>query len=141
MSRIAVHFGLRRGAEEGAYPLRSVTDEQQSQRPKWTQPSGPGFLGVVALSLARHVAAAMLLTRLRATTPRSSRCGHAVFADKLLAEMDAGTAAKIERGFVALPLFIARQPSFQDQTLTPVDIREVALHRRGSSFVIIKADK
>ena len=77
MSRIAAHFGLWRGAEEGAYPKGSVTDEQRSQRPKWTQPSGPGFLGAVALSLTRHVAL-WLCSSLDSAPPRQGPSGAAM---------------------------------------------------------------
>src|SRR5271170_7923002 len=66
MGRVAFIFWPLTRREEGEYPLRSLTDEQQSQRPKNRQPEGPGFFCLAALSLDRHVATAMLLTRLLA---------------------------------------------------------------------------
>ena len=41
----------------------AVTDEQRSQAVNAKQPEGPGSFCLAALSLARHVATAMLLTR------------------------------------------------------------------------------
>src|SRR5260221_11474383 len=67
MDRVALFFEPLTRREEGAYPLRSVTDEQQSQRLKKWQPFGPGYFGLPASSLTRHVASPMLLARLLAS--------------------------------------------------------------------------
>src|ERR1035437_3494948 len=53
----------------------AVTDEQRSQALLGKQPEGPGFFCLLASSLARHVATAMLLTRLLARRQNPSRRG------------------------------------------------------------------
>jgi hypothetical protein len=45
MGRVALFFEPLTRREERAYPLRSMTDEQQSQRLKKGQPFGPGYFG------------------------------------------------------------------------------------------------
>jgi len=60
--------------EEGAYPQRSVTDEQRRRGEKSTQPGGRGRFGLsggVARSL--QVAADMLVARALPSNPKRSR--------------------------------------------------------------------
>ena len=64
---------------------RYVTDEQRRCRPKSPQPfSRPGFFCLLASSLARHVATAMLLTRLLARRQKPSRRGPVLFCKHAL---------------------------------------------------------
>lgn len=71
MDRVALFFEPLTRHEEGAYPLRSETDEQRSQGLKKRQPFGPGCLVLPASSLTRHVTSAMLLARLLADGTKS----------------------------------------------------------------------
>jgi hypothetical protein len=77
--RVASRFWAAPRREEGEYPLRSLTDEQQRCSPKAPSPFGPGFFCLLASSLARHVATAMLLTRLLARRQKPSRRSLALF--------------------------------------------------------------
>ena len=82
--RVASQFCAVARREEGEYPLRSLTDEQQRCSPKAPPPFGPGLFCLPASSLARHVASAMLLARLLARRQKPSRRGHVLFCKHAL---------------------------------------------------------
>ncbi len=73
MSRCCPFFASPR-REEGAYPQRSVTDEQRRRGEKATQPGGRerfGLAGGVARSL--QVTVDMLVARVLPSSPKRSR--------------------------------------------------------------------
>src|SRR5271163_4501955 len=53
---VASRFWIVPRREEGEYPRRSLTDEQQRCNPKAPQHLGPGFFCPLASSPTRHVA-------------------------------------------------------------------------------------